>query len=240
MWNRWQKSAVILSAASVGFLASPLWSEQSNPNQMRPLIYYNQPMKNPQEAPVEDALAPVPVKKSPCVLPLFEVRAGYFIFTDHKMRKVFDQGGLDLQAALSLPIYKWLQLYMAGERVEKKGRSTRIHRRTHFWEYMGSLGLKGTACMSSWAQWYLTIGPRYFYVHVHNNSPYVDRKVNHSGVGGFAGTGFNFFPAKNFFIDIFGEYSYGRLHFHAHKKHVYGEDRMVGGFAVGGGLGFAF
>lgn len=224
----------------MGFLASPLWSEPSNPNQMRPLIYYYQP-KTKVEPIADEPVAPKPAKSSPCkVRPSFEVRAGYFVFTDHKMRKVFNQGGLDLQAALSLPIYRWLQLYIAGERVEKKGRSTNCHRRTHFWDYTASLGLKGVACLSPGAQWYLTVGPRYFYVHVHNNSPFVDRKVNHSGVGGFAGTGFNFFPVKNFFIDVFGEYSYGRLKFHAHKNHVYGEDRMVGGFAVGGGLGFAF
>lgn len=174
------------------------------------------------------------------IAPLIEVKAGYFFFTDSKMKKVFNQGGLDLQLALSYPLWKWAQLYVAGERVERKGRSTHCQKRTHFWNYTASVGLKGSACISSKTQWYLTLGPRFFYVHVHNNSPFVDRKVNHSAVGGFVGTGFNFFPIPHLALDVFGEYSYGRMNFNAHKNHVYGENRQVGGFAFGGGLGYAF
>lgn len=172
--------------------------------------------------------------------PLIEVKAGYFFFTDSKMRKVFNQGGLDLQVALSYPLWKWAQIYLAGERVEKKGRAVHCQNRTHFWDYMASLGLKGVVCVSPKTQWYLTVGPRYFYVHVHNNSPHVDRKLNRSTVGGFVGTGFNFFPIEHLAIDVFGEYSYGRINFNANKGHVYGETRQVGGFAFGGGLGYAF
>lgn len=180
------------------------------------------------------------MKTYPRVKPILEAKAGYFFFTDHKLKKVYDQGGLDLQIAASYPIWRWFQIYLSAEFFERKGRSLHFHERTRVWGWPVSLGIKTVATMSCWAQYYFTIGPRYFYFHVHNNSSHVDRELNHSAVGGFIGTGFDFFLTKHLVIDIFGEYSYCRTHFHGHKDHVYGEDRQIGGFTFGGGLGYAF
>lgn len=174
------------------------------------------------------------------IRPNIEAKIGYFFFGGHKMRKIYDDGGLDLQLSGSYPIWRWLEIYGSAEFIEKHGRSLEGEEKTRIWEYPFSLGLKAVVPIGTVTQYYFTIGPRYIYVHVHNNSPHVDRKLNHSGIGGFVGTGFNFFFSRNFFLDLFGEYSYARLHFHAHKKNVYGERAQVGGFAFGGGLGYAF
>jgi hypothetical protein len=64
--------------------------------------------------------------------------------------------------------------------------------------------------------------------------------MNKNGFGGFANMGFNFFPCKNLFIDVFGEYSYGRMHFHSSKTNSYGQTAQVGGFTFGAGLGYVF
>jgi hypothetical protein len=75
---------------------------------------------------------------------------------------------------------------------------------------------------------------------VRNNSHFVDKQINENGIGGFVGTGFNFLPTPHLLIDIFGEYSYCRLHFHTHKALTTGRKVQVGGFAIGAGLGYAF
>ncbi len=171
---------------------------------------------------------------------LVEFKAGYFFFTDHKMRKVFDQGGLDLQLCASGPVWQWLHVYGSVEYLEKHGRSLGRHQKTRIWEIPLSLGLEAVAKIGKMMQYYFTIGPRYIFVHVHTKSHFFDKTMNQNGLGGFANTGFHFFPTEHLVIDIFGEYSYARMHFHPHKKHVYGDSRQVGGLTFGGGIGYVF
>lgn len=171
---------------------------------------------------------------------ILEFKAGYFFFTDNKMSKVFDQGGLDLQLCGSTPLWRWLQIYGAVEYLEKSGRSLHFHQKTRLWEVPISLGLEGVAKITKKLQYYLTVGPRYIFVHVHNKSHFVDKTLNENGWGGFVNTGFHFFPMRHLVIDIFGEYSYSRMHFHPHKKNVYRGSRQVGGLVFGGGIGYAF
>jgi len=182
---------------------------------------------------------------SPCqsnyeIQPTIEFKAGYFFFADGKMRKIYNEGGLDLQIAGSYPMWKWMQIYGSVEYIERHGRSLNSRQKTRLWEYPISLGLKSVAKICKSVQYYLTIGPRYFFVHTHANSSHIDKTMNQNGIGGFAGTGFNFLPTSHLLIDVFGEYSYCKLHFHPHKKHVYGRSIQVGGFAFGAGLGYAF
>ena len=172
--------------------------------------------------------------------PTLEVKGGYFFFSDSKMRKIFNEGGADVQLSSSTPIWKWLQIYGSVEYLERHGKSLNGGQKTRIWEVPLSLGLKPVIAISSKAEYYFTLGPRYFFVHQHNDSHYVDKEVNGNGLGGFVNTGFNFYPTTHFLVDIFGEYSYKRMHFKSSKHHVYGGNVQVGGFAFGIGLGYAF
>jgi len=174
------------------------------------------------------------------IKPILEVKGGYFFFTDSKMRKVYNKGGLDLQLSGSYPIWKWLQVYGSVEYLTRHGESIGSPQKTRIWEVPLSLGLKPIIKIHPKVQYYIALGPRYFFVHVHNNSPYVDRKIDENGLGGFVNTGFNFFPIPHFCIDIFGEYSYKRMRFHPSKDAVYGREVQIGGLSFGIGLGYAF
>jgi len=174
------------------------------------------------------------------IQPTIEFKTGYFFFADDKMRKVYDEGGLDLQIAGSYPLWRWLQIYGSVEYIEKHGRSLHGHEKAKIREYPISLGLKSVAKICESTQYYLTIGPRYVFVHAHLSSSFIDKHINQNGIGGFVGTGFNFLPTPHLLLDVFGEYSYCRLHFHTHKKHTHGESAQVGGFAFGIGIGYAF
>jgi hypothetical protein len=179
-------------------------------------------------------------KKQNARKPLVEVKGGYFFFSDSKLRKIYDQGGVDVQLSTSYPIWKWLKIYGSVEYMQIEGRTLGGHEKTRIWEVPLSLGLQPVAVICRAVQYYLTIGPRYFFVHQHNDSHFLTKNVGNNGLGGFINTGFYFFPYKSLVLDVFGEYSYKRMHFHAHKTRVFGETTQVGGFVFGLGLGYTY
>ena len=172
--------------------------------------------------------------------PILEAKVGYFFFSDDKMSDVYNQGGIDVQLSASYPIWQWLQVYASVEYLERHGKTLHAHQKTSIWEVPLSLGLKPVIKISSKARYYFTVGPRYFFVKAHNDSSYLPMNLSKSGLGGFVNTGFLFFPTTHLVLDIFGEYSYKKMHFHSSKKNVYGENTQVGGYTFGAGIGYAF
>lgn len=219
----------LISIAAASLLA-PVWGDGSQAAWGKK----NQPMTASQETP------PAPAKRKERIKPILEAKAGYFFFSDSKMRKIYDKGGLDVQLSGSYPIWEWLQAYGSVEYLSRHGKSLGTGQNVRIWEVPLSLGLKPVVKITQCVHYYFTIGPRYFFVHAHNNSRFVDRKLNQNGLGGFVNTGFNFFPMPHFCIDIFGEYSYNKMRFHPHKPNVFSNEVQVGGYCFGGGLGYAF
>lgn len=177
--------------------------------------------------------------------PIIEVKAGYFFFSDSKMRKVYDKGGFDIQLCASYPIWDlncgWtINAYGAVEYFSRSGQSINGHQKTSLWSIPVNIGLKPVYLINSNMQYYFAIGPRYFYIHQHNNSSYVDKNKSRNGLGFFINTGFNYILCDHFVIDIFGEYSYAKMHFHGGNSHVYTRNIQTGGFTFGGGLGYEF
>jgi len=172
--------------------------------------------------------------------PLVELKSGYFFFSDAKMRKVYNSGGFDAQLSVSYPVLEWLHVYGSVEYLQKHGKLLSSHRKTEIWEIPISLGLKPVFSISSQIYYYFTLGPRYFFAHQHNHSPYLDKNKSNNAFGGFVNTGFCFFPIDHFSIDLFGEYSYSQWRFHGDKTNVYGKNGQLGGFTFGLGLGYGF
>lgn len=172
--------------------------------------------------------------------PMLEIKEGYFFFSDKKMRKIYHKGGFDVQVCGTYPIGSCFQIYGSVEYFERHGRSLNAHEKTRIWEIPLSLGLKSFFTICQEIQYYITLGPRYFFVNQHNYSCYVDKNVRKNGIGGFLNTGFSVCLCENLLLDIFGEYSYYRAHFHSSKTNVYGRTIQVGGFTFGGGLGYTF
>jgi len=161
--------------------------------------------------------------------PQIEVKAGYFLFSNERMRTIYNSGGLDLQLSGSYPIWKWLQLYGSIEYLERSGRSLNWEQATQIWALPLSLGVKPVVAISSELDYYVTLGPRYFFFHQESHSTHGEKQVNENGLGGFINTGVQFFPTCSLLIDLFGEYSYKRFH-----------SVQVGGFTFGGGIGYVF
>lgn len=175
-----------------------------------------------------------------------EARAGYFVFISRDMRHVFDKGGIDVQISGAYRLCDWLRLYSSVEYLQKSGYSLNAHQPTSIWEMPLSLGLQPMVTIHTSAasqrklSGYFTLGPKYFFAHVHNHSPYVDRSMNQNGLGGFVNVGALLAFNPHCTIDAFAEYSYCKLSFHSSHHAAYGHDVQVGGLTFGGGLGYLF
>ncbi len=174
-----------------------------------------------------------------------DVKMGYFFFASKEMRDVYDNGGLDLQLSGAYPVYDLLAVYGSFEFMQKSGRaksSVGHGPKTSIWQIPLSFGLQYNTklCSCDTYRYYATIGPRYFFAHVHNNSSHVPSTMNANGLGGFLNTGFLFKPREHFIIDLFGEYSYVRLHFHSSKSGTHGHTVQTGGLTFGLGFGYTF
>lgn len=169
-----------------------------------------------------------------------ELKAGYLLFGNQRMRNVYNDGSFQVQASFSYPVKGDLEIYGSIGFLEAWGKSVHFDQKTTFWRIPVDLGLKPVVQIASYAQWYVGLGPRYFYAHQRNCSSFVDRNAGTNGIGGFINTGFNFFPTTHFVIDLFGEYSYEPIHFSSSKDGVHGRHIQVGGYYFGAAAGYAF
>ena len=176
---------------------------------------------------------------------LFEVKTGYFFFSDSKMRKVYDSGGWDIQLCASYPVWnltsRWtLNAYGAVEYLHLSGRSINDHQKTSLWSIPVNIGLKPVYAINANTQYYFVIGPRYFFIHQHNNSDFVYSDKSKNGLGFFVNMGLNYYLCDCFVIDIFGEYSYANTNFHSGNPLIYTRNIQMGGFTIGAGIGYEF
>jgi len=176
-------------------------------------------------------------KAAPCCFsqPLLEVKMGYFFFSNSKMRDVYDRGGLDIQMCASYPLWnltsRWiLNGYGALEYFHQLGNSINGDQKTSLWSVPVNIGLKPVYAINANTHYYFATGPRYFYLHQHNDSSYVYKNKSRNGLGFFVNTGFNYALCGHLVLDIFGEYSYGKMHFHGENTLVYTRNIQIGGF----------
>lgn len=172
-------------------------------------------------------------------------KAGYFFFTDSKMRKIYDKGGLDVQLCASYPLWrpsnKWnLQAYGAVEYLQRSGKSESEHQKTSLWSIPVNIGLMPVWTVCTNLEYYFAVGPRYFYLHQHNDSAHVYKNKSRNGLGFFVNTGLHYQLCNSFFLDIFGEYSFAQIRFHSGNSRVYTRKIQIGGFTFSGGLGYKF
>lgn len=172
--------------------------------------------------------------------PQLEWKTGYFYFADAKMRKIYPNGGLDLQLTGSYPVWRSIHAYISVEYLSRSGKSLNGHQRTSLWMLPINAGFKGILPVSKRALPYFSFGPRYFFLHQHNQSSYVEKTVCRNGIGFFANTGVDFIISDYAIIDIFGEYSYAITHPTPPRDFVYGEQGQIGGLTFGVGLGYLF
>lgn len=170
--------------------------------------------------------------------PYIDAKAGYFFFSSSDMSDVYDHGGIDVQISGAYPLVPFLRIYGSAEYLRKSGHSTVSHDSTTFWAVPFSLGLQPTIGFGSVVSWYATLGPRYFLTRVSSDTSYIPKHIHSNGFGAFVNTGLLFTFCRHLALDIFGEYSYARLPYQISSTQR--QTSQVGGFTIGGGLGYVF
>lgn len=173
-------------------------------------------------------------------LPRIEAKAGYFIFADKKMRDIYPHGGFEVQLSGSYPIKEWLHMYGSVGFIEAIGKSKPLHQKTTFWQIPVDLGLKAIMSITPCAEWYVALGPRYFYAHQHNHSSSVDSNLSKNGFGLFVNTGIEYFFTPCWYATCFGEYAYEPIRPSSSKTGVHTRRVQIGGYTVGIGAGYRF
>lgn len=167
-----------------------------------------------------------------------EAKAGYFIFKNSKMRDVYDNGGFEIQLSGSYHLLDVWHLYGSVGYLQACGKSMNFHEKTKIWQIPVDIGLKPIVALTPCMDWFMAIGPRFFYVHQRNHSDYVSKNVEKGNIGMFVNSGIDFTPACNYYINLFGEYSYQPIRPSSSKDGVHSKTIQIGGFTVGVGFGY--
>ncbi len=173
--------------------------------------------------------------------PWLELKPSYFFFATSPMHAIYHKGGFELQGSGSVPVYKYLAVYGSLGVRKAWGSALNTGETTTFTAVPIDIGLK--AIFEFWDCYYyfVAFGPRFFYFHQHNNSPYIDPTINGGGVGFFMNMGFNMHIKEHFLLGVFGEYSYEKKTIRPTMLNVYSNGgTQIGGFAFGASVGYAF
>lgn len=171
----------------------------------------------------------------------FEIKPSYFFFSNSPMKNIYDKGGFEIQASGSGPVYSCLDLYGSVGYRKVWGHSLGLCEKTSLTVVPFDIGIKPVFNFCDHYYYFFAIGPRFFYFHQHNYSPYVDCSIKSGNVGLFFNTGFNVALNDCFLLGIFGEYSYEKKTICPRMENVYSNGpTQIGGFAFGISLGYAF
>lgn len=175
-----------------------------------------------------------------CKTVTLEAKAAYFIFSNNKMREIYDNGGYQLQLSGSYPLIDIWHLYGSVGFIGASGKSLHFKEKTKFYQIPIDIGIKPILNIASCLNWTMAFGPRFFYAHQRNHSEFVPKNVRKSNVGMFVNTGIDFTPARNCHFTLFGEYSYQPIHPSSSKHGTHSRTIQVGGFSLGAGFGYTF
>ena len=172
---------------------------------------------------------------------LLELKPSYFFYSDATMREIYHNGGFQIQGSTSYACGNHFAVYGGIGYIHTSGLSLNAEQKTSIWQIPLDFGVQTIFNVGDDVDWYTTFGPRYFYVHQHNDSTYVNTIFDQSGIGFFLNTGFNFFIAEHCDLTLFAEYSYEKTSFVSTIPNVYSQKHVqLGGIAFGVGLGYAF
>lgn len=170
---------------------------------------------------------------------LSEVRAAYYYPTDSRFRDIYSDAGLysfEVSVQAYKKLYPWTSvgfLYTSGHSVGE-GDSTEL--------YMIPLGL-GLKYFFDFRglKPYLGAGLVTGYVHIHNDSAYVERNQSDWVIGGVVKTGFLADLSEAIFFDFFMDYTYLTKNFDSSSHHyVVTRKGHLSGLSFGAGLGYRF
>ncbi len=182
---------------------------------------------------------------------LLEFRPSYLFPTSHTFRTIYPHGGVDWQVTALVPLYygknSWLRgldIWTAIDYFQKRGHSTDLQEKSKIQMVPLTLGLKfffPTQRERIPIHFYMAAGMKYYFVHTHNDSPYVTSSVNVNGLGGVVEIGLLSIFIKHLTVDFFTAYSFRSFGAPTlTNPAVEAVGLNVSSLNVGGGVGFKF
>lgn len=173
----------------------------------------------------------------------FEVKPGYYYFTDSSMRQFFNNGGFTIRGEAGYRLWGPFTLWFDGGYFHKDGHALGGYETTKLTLATLSIGLKAIWYPHDRIAFYLGAGPRLFLMMLDNDSPFVRSNDNEIGLGGAFNGGFFVFPIpswKNVFLDLFADYSLKTMKVDPDEISSDDYDVNVSGLSFGIGLGVRF
>jgi hypothetical protein len=169
----------------------------------------------------------------------FEVKPGYFYFTDKDMREFFDNGGFTGRIETGYKFWGPLMVWVDAGYFQKEGHAIGGSEKIDFKLGSITLGLKAIYYLHDRVAVYAGAGPRLLMMIMDNDSPFVRSEDHEIEIGGGFTGGFWFFPVRscpNIFIDLFGDYSLKTMSVEEDEISSLDSDVNIG--SLTGGLGF--
>jgi hypothetical protein len=171
----------------------------------------------------------------------FEIKPSYFFFTSSPLKDIYNKGGFEIQGSVSVPVWYCFDIYGSIGYRETWGHALNTCEKTSLTVIPIDIGIKPLFKLNECTHGYFAFGPRYFHLHQHNRSPYVDGVINGNGIGFFVNAGFNALVRDCLLLGIFGEYSYEKKKICPKLSRVYSNGKVqLGGLAFGVSIGRAF
>ena len=176
-----------------------------------------------------------------------EVRFSYFWPQSQIVRDIYQGGGVDYQLTGTVPVYqgdifalRGLNFWWAVDYFPRDGKSVGLDSGTSIQIEPLTAGFKWIYPESR-IRPYLGVGFKYYFVQIHNDSPYVQSYIADNGPGCVAETGCQIFVAKYFFVDMFVAYSFKQFGSSSvSSPHVITTWLDLSGVNAGAGIGVKF
>ena len=174
-------------------------------------------------------------------------RVSYFLPESSSLQNVSYNGGAYYQVTGTVPMYdgdlfalRGLNFWWAVDYFYKSERSTRFNNRGHIQMVPITAGLKYIYPAYNFRP-YLGAGFKYYFVKIHNSSPFLQENIRRNGLGGTIEIGLLTFLARYLVMDLFLTYSFKQFNsYFINSRNVINYSFNVGGLNIGGGLGLKF
>lgn len=168
-----------------------------------------------------------------------EIRAAYNYETDHLTRDIYGSGAL-YNFEFNLKIDEHSMPFVSLGYLHQNGKSLGGNDSTTLNLIPIDIGYKYVFLTKN-IQPYLGLAMDISYIHLKNESPYVQKTQTTWGVGIKPKSGVLFFPTERFFIDLFLDYTYLPVSFSQDGKLlVYNKKVDLSSLSIGGGVGYKF
>ena len=167
-----------------------------------------------------------------------------FLPTNQIMQDVYGMGWPDFAINIDhiqpFSQVEQISFFVQADYIFKEGYSLNFYENTKIQLAPVTFGVKWIQDVQDYVQLYIGAAPRYYFMHVSNDSAYVPAIIKQNGWGAYATLGAFFHPTKHCQIDFSCNYAYKKFPAPQEVENVTSFASNVSGFSLAVGLGVDF